>query len=31
MRKHIILLLIVCLHLTARGQTIEELDLSGLP
>jgi len=31
MRKHIILLLVVCLHLAARGQTIEGLDLSGLP
>jgi len=32
MRKYLIFILLSCLHLAARGQTIiEELDLSGLP
>lgn len=31
MRKYILFLLLACLHLAARGQTIEGVDLSGLP
>ena len=31
MRKYIVLLLLFCLHTAARGQTLEEIDLSGLP
>ena len=31
MRKYIVLLLLFCLHTAARGQTIDEIDLSGLP
>ena len=31
MRKQILLLIVLCLHIAARGQTIEGIDLTGLP
>lgn len=31
MRNNILLLLLLCLHIAVRGQTVEEIDLSGLP
>ena len=31
MRKQILLLIVLCLHMAARGQTIEGIDLTGLP
>lgn len=31
MRKYIILFIAICLHIATRGQTIADIDLSGLP